>query len=66
MRRTRSVKQESTMTEQAENITTERPAPFTLGPGGGRPFALPARGRGTIKLGTPDTGGTLSAFSLSH
>ena len=52
------------MTEQAENITTERPAPFTLGSGGGRPFALPARGRGTIKLGAPDTGGTLLAFEL--
>jgi mannose-6-phosphate isomerase-like protein (cupin superfamily) len=52
------------MTEPGQRTMTERPAPFTVGPGGGRPFALPTRGYGTVKLGTPDSGGTLSAFEL--
>ena len=43
---------------------TEGPTPFTVGPGAGRPFALPTRGRGTVKVGTPGSGGTLSAFEL--
>ena len=43
---------------------TEGPTPFTVGPGAGRSFALPTRGCGTVKVGTPDSGGTLSAFEL--
>jgi mannose-6-phosphate isomerase-like protein (cupin superfamily) len=43
---------------------TERPAPSTVGPGEGRPIILPTRGHGTVKLGTSDSGGTLSAFEL--
>jgi mannose-6-phosphate isomerase-like protein (cupin superfamily) len=42
----------------------EQPGPFTLGPGGGRRFALPTRGHGTVKLGAADSGGALSAFEL--
>lgn len=52
------------MTEQPASIRTGGPAPLTVGPGGGRSFALPTRGRGTVKLATHDTGGTLSAFEL--
>jgi mannose-6-phosphate isomerase-like protein (cupin superfamily) len=43
---------------------SEEPAPFTLGPGDGRRFALPTRGRGTVKLSTAGSGGALSAFEL--
>ena len=43
---------------------TEGPRPFTVGPGGGQPFALPTRGTGTVKLGTPESGGTLSVLEL--
>lgn len=52
------------MTARGKSIRTEEPAPVTLGPGGGRPFALPTRGHGTVKLGTSNSGGILSAFEL--
>lgn len=39
--------------------------PSTLGPREGRPFILPTRGHGTVKLGAADTGRALSAFELS-
>jgi mannose-6-phosphate isomerase-like protein (cupin superfamily) len=47
------------MTQQCEE-----PAPFTLGPDGGRRFALPTHGCGTVKLCAADSGGALSAFEL--
>ncbi|GAB3897172.1 hypothetical protein GCM10029964_079620 [Kibdelosporangium lantanae] len=40
------------------------PPSTTVGPTGGTPFILPTRGRGLVKLGATDTGGTLSAFEL--
>ncbi len=46
------------MTERGDNG-------FALGPGEGRPFGLPTRGRGVVKLGASDTGGTLSALELA-
>jgi mannose-6-phosphate isomerase-like protein (cupin superfamily) len=52
------------MTEPGESIMTEGPAPLAVGPGGGRQFALPTRGYGTVKVGTADSGGTLSALEL--
>src|SRR3954452_16424387 len=52
------------MTEPGESTVTEGPAPLAVGPGGGRQFALPTRGYGTVKLGTADSGGTLSALEL--
>jgi mannose-6-phosphate isomerase-like protein (cupin superfamily) len=52
------------MTEPGESTETERPAPLAVGPRGGRQFALPTRGYGTVKLGTADSGGTLSALEL--
>jgi len=52
------------MTEPGASMMNEGPAPFTVGAGGGRPFALPTRGCGTVKLGTPNSGGTLSVFEL--
>lgn len=45
--------------------TTKGPVPFALGPGGGRPFALPTRGHGTVKLDTPGSGGALSVLEVS-
>jgi mannose-6-phosphate isomerase-like protein (cupin superfamily) len=44
---------------------TQDPPPFALGPGGGHPFALPTRGRGTVKLGTPDSAGTVTVLELA-
>jgi mannose-6-phosphate isomerase-like protein (cupin superfamily) len=46
------------------NATTVAPTPFALGPGGGSPFTLPTRGHGTVKLGTPGSGGTLTVLEL--
>ena len=52
------------MIEQRQNITIEGPGSLAIDPGGGRPFILPTRGRGTVKIDTVDSGGTLSAFEL--
>ncbi|HTF52696.1 MAG TPA: cupin domain-containing protein [Pseudonocardia sp.] len=52
------------MTQRNKSLMTEGPAPFTLGPSGGRRFALPTRGSGTVKLGAAGSDGTVSAFEL--
>lgn len=52
------------MTEP-DGTTQQRLAPCAVDPAGGRPFGLPTRGRGTVKLGNPHSGGTLSAFELT-
>lgn len=44
---------------------TQGPPPFALGPGGGHPFALPTRGRGTVKLGTAGSAGTVTVLELA-
>lgn len=48
----------------SEETRRESPASFALGPGGGNPFALPTRGHGTVKLGTPGSSGTLTVLEL--
>jgi mannose-6-phosphate isomerase-like protein (cupin superfamily) len=53
------------MTERAESVATVGPVSVTVGPGGGRPFALPTRAFGTVKLDVTDTAGTMSAFELT-
>ena len=52
------------MTQRLESSTRNGPAPHSVDPGGGSPFQLPTRGRGTVKLDTSDTAGTLSALEL--
>jgi hypothetical protein len=59
--RVRSFDEQNIMTQQNKSPITEGSAPFTLGPSGGRQFALPTRSRGTVKLGAADSGGTISA-----
>lgn len=52
------------MTGRSRRPVTGSPGPLTVGPGGGRPIGLPIRGSGTIKLGSADSGGTLSVLEL--
>lgn len=52
------------MTQRCKSLMTEGPAPFTLDPSGGRRFALPTRGSGTVKLGAAGSDGAVSAFDL--
>ncbi len=51
------------MTQPGE-LTDEEPVPFALAPGDGTPFTLPTRGHGTVKLGTPGSGGALTVLEL--
>ena len=52
------------MTERRQHTTIEGPAALAVGPGDGQPFILPTRGHGAVKLGTSDTGATLTALEL--